>query len=104
MERWFPDRTNLYRQTSGVVHSAPWMLSDAVTSTPLEPDLKLGPDLFGIGAAVLISVDAAGALSAAYAAYYGHDPAPASRARATRTRAMDIAMEKLVVERFSPGG
>ncbi|MGC5387674.1 hypothetical protein ACPXCJ_24545 [Micromonospora chalcea] len=87
----FPDRPNLYRQASGTAHSAPWMLSDAVVSSP-GPHLELTPDILGIGATALVCIDAGSVVSAAYAAYYGHDPAPAVRARKVRTTALDLCM------------
>ncbi|MFI6163885.1 MULTISPECIES: hypothetical protein [unclassified Micromonospora] len=102
VEERFPDLTNMYRHTSGVVHSAPWMLADAVTSSPFDRDLRLSPDLLDLGASALISVEAAGLLATTYGAYYGHDPAnAAAAARNTRRRAMDLAMTEALM---SSGG
>lgn len=94
VETSFPHRPNLYRHTSGVVHSAPWMLADAVTSTRMVPHLQLSPDILGIGATALTCLDAAGVLSGAYASYYGHDASAATTARQLRTRAMDVCMNE----------
>ncbi|MFG3689567.1 hypothetical protein [Micromonospora sp. NPDC047740] len=100
VEKWFPDLTNVYWHTSGVVHSAPWMLTDAITSSPLDRDLRLSPDLLDIGATALIGVEAAGLLATTYGVYYGHDPATAAAARNTRRRAMDLAMAGVFGRRF----
>jgi hypothetical protein len=98
MEKQFVERPSWYRITSGVVHSAPWMLNDAVASSPTTPELVLKPDILGIGASALAAVDACVVIAGAYARYYGHDPQPAARASMLRARAVDMVMNEWFAE------
>lgn len=92
--KYFPRRPGSYRSTSGVVHSNPWMLGDTIRSSPLTPELELGPDVPGIGAAVMTAIDASIIVMDAYARYYGHDPESAARASRLRQQAIDVFLQQ----------
>ncbi|MFC6087389.1 hypothetical protein [Sphaerisporangium aureirubrum] len=86
----FPDRPAGYQLTSGVVHSMEWMLRDAITEDDAD-GIRAAPDLLGIGSATLVAVGAAAAVAEVYARLYGHDPAAAAAASATRRSRIDQA-------------
>lgn len=87
--RSFPERPASYRSSSGIVHSNPWMLIDAVVSDHLTPELVLEPDLAGIGAAVLTALDGCMLITRTYASFYGHDAEPALRRSRLRSQVID---------------
>lgn len=94
MAKHFPERPSSYRFTSGVVHSNPTTLGSAVVSSPLEPELELGPDVPGIGAAVITAIDASIIVMEAYARFYGHTPESAVRTSKQRQQAIDVYMQR----------
>jgi hypothetical protein len=97
----FPERPASYRSTSGVVHSNPTTLGSAVVSSPLDPELELGPDVPGIGAAVMTAIDASIIVTEAYARFYGHTPDAAVRASKLRQQAIDVFMQRWFTEQLT---
>jgi hypothetical protein len=59
----FASRLSWYRLTSGVVHSADWILTDVITSAPTTPESVMAPDILGIGAAAPAAIDACAAIT-----------------------------------------
>ncbi|WP_148088792.1 hypothetical protein [Saccharothrix texasensis] len=98
VKRFYPDRPGTYRSTSGVVHSNPWVLNDTVTSSPFTPELVLEPDVQGIGAATLTTIDASIIVVESYARYYGHDPAPAVRKSRSRAQVIDGLLREWITK------
>ncbi|GAB1508013.1 hypothetical protein JCM33774_00540 [Actinophytocola sp. KF-1] len=101
MAKYFPERPASYRSTSGIVHSNPTTLGTTVVSSPLAPELELGPDVPGIGAAVMTAIDASIIVTEAYARFYGHTPGSAVRASRRRQHAIDVFMQRWFIEQHA---
>jgi hypothetical protein len=94
MKKSYPERTAVYRYTSGVVHSNPWVLNEITTSSPLTRELVLSADIPGVGATALALIDASIIVTESYVAYYGHDSAPAVRKSKSRAQVVDVLMKE----------
>lgn len=94
VEKYFADRPSWYRLSSGVIHSARWMLDDVVVGSDHQ-GVTMVPDFMGIGAATMLAIDACQAVAKTYAQFYGHNPQLATRASALRTQVVDLLIRDL---------
>lgn len=89
MDRLLPDSPGWYNLSSGVAHSATWMLRDAVVSGENELYLRLQPNLLDLASAVQSAISASALIIETYARYYGHDPDPLADRSRQRRRMLD---------------
>ena len=73
MTSLLPDSPGWYRISSGIAHSADWVLQDAVAGTT-GPDLMLTPDLMEVAAAAESAISASALIIERHATYFGYDP------------------------------
>lgn len=89
MDQLLPDSPGWYNLSSGVAHSATWMLRDAVVSGEDELYVRLQPNLLDIAAAVQSAISASALIIETYARYYGYDPDPIAERSRQRRRMLD---------------
>jgi hypothetical protein len=100
MNSLLPDSPGWYRISSGIAHSAAWVLSDAIAGTS-GPDLALTPDLMEVAAAAESSISASALIIERHATYYGYDPEPRVRQSRQRREMLDVLMREQAIKQMS---
>jgi hypothetical protein len=109
MNAFLPDSPGWYRISSGIAHSAAWVLHDAVAGTS-GPDLALTPDLMEVAAAAESAISATALIIERHATYYGYDPEPRVRESRQRRAMLDVLMREQAIKQMTnpapliPGG
>ncbi|HTU74090.1 MAG TPA: hypothetical protein VMG38_11290 [Trebonia sp.] len=89
MEELLPESPGWYLQSSGISHSATWLLDGAVLEGRGGPELSFTPDLMEVAAATQTAISASGLIIERHAAYYGFDPEPHVRKSRHRRGMLD---------------
>lgn len=93
-----PDSPGWYSVSSGIAHSADWMLADAVVGGADGPQLELSPDLLELAAAAQTAISASALIIERHAVYYGFDPEPYVRRSRQRRGILDVLMRDQMVK------
>lgn len=94
MEKLLIGSPSWYLLSSGVAHSAPWVLDSAVSGNRATPELSLTPDLFEIAGASLVAIEASALLLERYGTYFGFDPEPYTRKSRQRRGILDTLVRE----------
>jgi hypothetical protein len=95
-----PDSPGWYRISSGIAHSAAWVLHDAIAGTS-GPDLALTPDLMEVAAAAESAISASALIIERHATYYGYDPEPRVRQSKQRRAMLDVLMREQAINQMT---
>jgi hypothetical protein len=95
-----PDSPGWYRISSGIAHSAAWVLHDAIAGTS-GPDLALTPDLMEVAAAAESAISASALIIERHATYYGYDPEPRVRQSRQRRAMLDVLMREQAINQMT---
>ena len=94
MEEFLPESPGWYLQSSGISHSATWLLDGAVLEGRGSPELSFTPDLMEVAAAAQTAISASGLIIGRHAAYYGFDPEPHVRKSRHRRGILDALIRE----------
>jgi hypothetical protein len=94
MEELLADSPGWYLLSSGIAHSAPWVLDSAVVGDRTDPELSLTPDLLEVAAASQTAISASALILERHANYFGFDPEPYTRKSRTRRSMLDTLMRE----------
>ena len=100
MSSLLPDSPGWYRISSGIAHSAAWVLRDAVAGKS-GPDLALTPDLMEVAAAAESAISASALIIERHATYYGYDPEPRVRQSRQRREMLDVLMREQAIKQMT---
>jgi hypothetical protein len=100
MSSLLPDSPGWYRISSGIAHSAAWVLHDALAGTS-GPDLALTPDLMEVAAAAESAISASALIIERHATYYGYDPEPRVRQSQQRREMLDVLMREQAIKQIT---
>lgn len=100
MASLLPDSPGWYRISSGIAHSADWVLQDAVAGTT-GPDLMLTPDLMEVAAAAESAISASALIIGRHATYFGYDPEPRVRQSGQRRAMLDVLMREQAIKQMT---
>jgi hypothetical protein len=100
MASLLPDSPSWYRISSGVTHSATWVLRDAIMRTP-GPDLALTPNLMEVAAAAESAISASALIIQSHATYYGYDPSPRIQQSRNRRTMLDGLMREQTLKQMT---
>jgi hypothetical protein len=100
MTSLLPDSPGWYRISSGIAHSAAWVLHDAVAGTS-GPDLALTPDLMEVAAAAESAISASALIVERHATYYGYNPEPRARQSRQRREMLDVLMREQAIKQMT---
>jgi hypothetical protein len=92
MTSLLPESPGWYLLSSGVAHSATWVLHSAVTEESPGSRLDLTPDLLEAAAAAQTAISASALIIERHATYYGHDPEPRTSKSRQRRGMLDTLM------------
>lgn len=95
-----PDSPGWYRISSGIAHSAAWVLRDGLVGTS-GPDLELTPDLMEVAAAAQTAISASGLIIQRHATYYGHDPEPRVQRTSQRRAMLDLLTREQAIQQMT---
>lgn len=101
MTMLLPDSPGWYLLSSGIAHSAPWVLHAAVAAETAGPQLALTPDLLEVAAAAQSAISASALMIQRHATYYGHDPEPRVRQSRQRRDMLDVLMREQAVRQMT---
>jgi len=101
MTSLLPESPGWYLLSSGVAHSAAWVLDSAVTEETAGPHLGLTPDLLEVSAAAESAISASALIIQRHATYYGYDPEPRARKSRQRRTILDVLMRDQAVEQMT---
>ncbi len=94
MEKLLADSPGWYLLSSGVSHSAPWVLHSAVIGDRVGAELSLTPDLLEVAAASQTAISASALVLERHARYFGFDPEPYARKSHQRRMVLDTLMRE----------
>ncbi len=97
MESLLTESPGWYLLSSGVSHSAPWLLDTAVIGGRGSPELQLTPDLLEVAAAAQTAISASALIIERHATYYGFDPEPYVRKSRSRRGILDALMREQAI-------
>jgi hypothetical protein len=97
MEELLGESPSWYLLSSGVTHSAPWVLHSAVVGDRNGPELSLTPDLLEVAAASQTAISASELVLERHANYFGFDPEPYTRKSRQRRTMLDTLMREQAV-------
>lgn len=100
MAALLPDSPGWYRISSGIAHSAAWVLRDAMAGTS-GPDLELTPDLMEVAAAAQTAISASALIIERHATYYGHAPEPRMQRSSQRRTMLDVLMREQAINQMT---
>lgn len=100
MTSLLPDSPGWYRITSGIAHSATWVLHDAIAGAS-GPDLALTPDLMEVAASAESAISASALIIERHAMYYGYDPEPRVRQSRQRRAMLDVLMREQAIKQMT---
>jgi hypothetical protein len=100
MNSLLPESPGWYRISSGIAHSAAWVLHDAVAGTS-GADLALTPDLMEVAAAAESAISASALIIERHATYYGYDPEPRVRQSQQRREMLDVLMREQAIKQMT---
>ena len=92
MEKLLEESPGWYLLSSGVSHSAPWILDSAVTGDRSGSALSLTPDLLEVAAASQTAISASALILERHGTYFGFDPEPFTRRSRQRRTILDVLM------------
>jgi hypothetical protein len=96
MAELLPESPGWYLLSSGIAHSAAWVLQAAVRGPVSEPELALTPDLLEVAAAAESAISGAALIILTHATYYGYDPEPRLLQSRQRRNMLDVLMREQV--------
>jgi hypothetical protein len=103
MEELLAESPGWYLLSSGVSHSAPWVLDSAVTGDRSDAELSLTPNLLEVAAASQTAISASALILERHATYFGFDPEPYTRKSRQRRTMLDTLMrEQAVSQAMNP--
>jgi hypothetical protein len=94
MEELLAESPGWYLLSSGVSHSAPWVLDSAVVGDRSDPELSLTPDLLEVATASQTAISASALILERHANYFGFDPEPYTRKSRQRRMMLDTLMRE----------
>jgi hypothetical protein len=97
MEELLAESPGWYLLSSGVSHSAPWVLDSAVVGDRSGPELSLTPDLLEVAAASQTAISASALILERHGNYFGFDPEPYTRKSRQRRMMLDTLMREQFV-------
>jgi hypothetical protein len=101
MTSLLPESPGWYLLSSGIAHSAAWVLHVAVAGVTAGPELALTPDLLEVAAAAKSAISASALIIQTHATYYGHDPKPRVRQSRQRRDMLDVLMREQEVRQMT---
>ena len=87
--------------SSGITHSATWILHTAVAGETSGPHLALTPDPLEVAAAAESAISAPALIIRRYATYCGHDQEPRLRQSRQRRDMLDVLMREQAVKQIT---
>jgi hypothetical protein len=96
-----PESPGWYLLSSGIAHSAAWVLHAAVAGAASGPELALTPDLLEVAAAAESAISGSALIIQTHAAYYGYDPEPRVRQSRQRRNMLDVLMREQAIRQMT---
>lgn len=101
MAKLLPESPGWYLLSSGIAHSAAWVLHAAVTGPANGPELALTPDLLEVAAAAETAISGSALIIHTHATYHGYDPEPRLRQSRQRRNMLDVLMREQVTRQMT---
>ena len=101
MAELLPESPGWYLLSSGIAHSAAWVLHAAVMGPVNGPELALTPDLLEVAAAAESAISGSALIIQKHATYYGYDPGPRLRQSQQRRNMLDVLMREQVARQMT---
>ncbi len=101
MAALLPESPGWYLQSSGVVHSAVWILHGAVAGETAGPELALTPDLLEVAAAAESAISGSALIIQTHATYYGYDAGPRVKKSRQRRNMLDVLMREQAISQMT---
>lgn len=101
MENLLPESPGWYLLSSGIAHSATWVLHTAMAGPANTSEFALTPDLMELAAAAETAISATALIIRTHATYYGYDPEPQLRKSRQRRDMLDVLMRDQAVRQMT---
>jgi hypothetical protein len=101
MAELLPESPSWDLLSSGIAHSAAWILHAAVTGQVNVPELALTPDLLEVAVATESAISGSALIIKTHAIYYGYGPGPRLRQSQQRRNMLDVLMREQVARQMT---